>query len=142
MDGDIVRCPACGQANKVPALGSGKTAVCGKCKTPLTTSGPVKLTDANFIETVKGAPFVVDFWAAWCGPCRVIGPVIDALAAERTDVRFGKLNVDENPRTAASFGVQGIPLLVFLRNGAEAGRLVGAVPRGQIEAAITRFLGS
>jgi thioredoxin 2 len=141
MDGDIVRCPACGQANKVPALGSGKTAVCGKCKTPL-TARPVTLTDGNFIETVKSAPFVVDFWAAWCGPCRIIGPIIDALAAERTDVRFGKLNVDENPRTAASFGVQGIPLLVFLRNGAEAGRLVGAVPRGQIEAAITRYLGS
>ena len=72
----------------------------------------------------------------------MVSPIIDALAGERTDVRFGKLNVDENPRTAAAFGVQGIPLLVFLKNGAEAGRVVGAVPKGQIEAAITRFLGS
>lgn len=142
MDGNIVRCSSCGQANRIPALSGGKQAVCGRCKTVLTAGGPVQLTDANFAETVSKAPFVVDFWAAWCGPCRILGPVIDALAAERTDVRFGKLNVDENPRTAASFGVQGIPLLVFLRNGAEAGRLVGAVPKGQIEAAITRFLGS
>ena len=144
MSGQIVSCPACGQANRVPAVGSGKTAVCGKCRTPLGAAGqPVAtLTDANFRETVGTAPFVVDFWAAWCGPCRMVGPVIDALAEERADVRFGTLNVDENPRTAAAFGVQSIPLLVFFRNGAEAGRVVGAVPKGQIEAAIARYLGS
>jgi len=100
------------------------------------------LTDANFQSSVASGAFVVDFWAAWCGPCRVVGPVIDALAAERSDVRFGKLNVDENPRTAAAFSVQGIPLLVFFRDGREAGRLVGAVPKAQIEAAISRYLGS
>ena len=71
----------------------------------------------------------------------MIGPVIDDLARERTGVTFGKLNVDENPRTAAQFQVQGIPLLVFIKDGTEAGRLVGAVPRAQIEAAISRFLG-
>jgi thioredoxin len=142
MDGQVLRCPACGQANRVPELGGGRKAVCGRCKTPLTPSGPVTLTDANFRDTVAGARFVVDFWAAWCGPCRMVSPIIDALAAERADVRFGKLNVDENPRTAAAFGVQGIPLLVFLKDGTEAGRVVGAVPKGQIEAAIARFLGS
>ena len=100
------------------------------------------LTDDNFRTQVASGNTVVDFWAAWCGPCRQIAPVIEALAAERSDVRFGKLNVDENPRTAQAFGVQGIPLLVFFRDGNEAGRLVGAVPRGQIEAAISRYLGS
>jgi thioredoxin 1 len=117
--------------------------VCGKCKAPLLAADghPTTLTDANFRETLANAKFVVDFWAAWCGPCRMVGPIIDALAHERTDVRFGKLNVDENPRTAASFGVQGIPLLVFFRNGAEAGRVVGAVPKSQIEQAIARYLG-
>ena len=101
----------------------------------------VVLTDASFRDAIANGAFVVDFWAAWCGPCRMIAPVIDELASERSDVRFGKLNVDENPRTAAAFGVQGIPLLVFFRDGAETGRLVGAVPKGQIEAAIQRYLG-
>lgn len=99
------------------------------------------LTDATFRAEIAQGAFVVDFWAAWCGPCRMVSPILDALASERSDVRFGKLNVDENPRTAAAFGVQSIPLLVFFRDGNEAGRVVGAVPKGQIEAAIQRFLG-
>ena len=140
VNGQIVRCPACGQANRVPALGSGKKAVCGKCGTEL-LGGVVTLTDANFRETVARGSFVVDFWAAWCGPCRMIAPIIEALASERSDVRFGKLNVDENPRTAAAFGVQGIPLLVFFSDGSEAGRVVGAVPKPKIEAAIQQYLG-
>ncbi|HVG25631.1 MAG TPA: thioredoxin [Thermoanaerobaculia bacterium] len=143
MDGQVVSCPACGQANKLPALSGGQKAVCGKCKAPLNGGGhPLTLTDANFRGEVASGKTVVDFWAAWCGPCRAIAPVIEALAAERSDVRFAKLNVDENPRTASAFGVQGIPLLVFFRDGNEAGRLVGAVPRPQIEAAIARFLGN
>ena len=139
---DVVRCPSCGQANRLPPLGAGKRAVCGKCKAPLTgdAAQPVELTDANFREAIARGAFVVDFWAAWCGPCRMIAPVIEELAAQRTDVRFGKLNVDQNPRTAAAFGVQGIPLLVFFRDGAEKGRVTGAVPKGQIEAAIARYL--
>ena len=143
MSGEILRCPSCGQANRVPDLGSGKRAVCGKCKAPLAgdAAHPVDLTDANFRSQIANGAYVVDFWAAWCGPCRIIGPVIEELARERTDVRFGKLNVDQNPRTAAAFGVQGIPLLVFFRDGAEKGRVTGAVPKGQIEAAIARYLG-
>ena len=142
MSGEVIRCASCGQANRVPEVGSGKKAVCGRCKAPLDAgaAGPIVLTDATFDSTIRSGAFVVDFWAAWCGPCRMIAPVIDALAAERTDVRFGKLNVDENPRTASRFGVQGIPLLIFFRNGVEAGRVTGAVPRGQIEAAIQRYL--
>lgn len=149
MDGQVVRCPQCGQANRVPPVGSGKTAVCGKCRAPLVgaQSGaaadnghPVVLTDATFESAIRNGSYVVDFWAAWCGPCRMIAPIIDELAAERTDVKFAKLNVDENPRTSGQFGVQGIPLLIFFRDGAEAGRVIGAVPRAQIEAAIQRYL--
>jgi len=155
VDAQVVRCPQCGQANRVPPVGSGKTAVCGKCKAPLlavqaggsgtaATSGngghPIVLTDATFTSGIRNGSYVVDFWAAWCGPCRMIAPIIDELAAERNDVTFAKLNVDENPRTSAQFGVQGIPLLIFFRDGAEAGRVVGAVPRAQIEAAIQRYL--
>ena len=104
-------------------------------------SQALDVTEASFSSEVEQSdvPVLVDFWAAWCGPCRILGPVIDQLATERKDVRFGKLNVDHNPRTAAAFGVQGIPLLVFFRDGAEVGRVVGAVPKAQIEAAISRY---
>jgi thioredoxin 2 len=141
----IVRCPSCGKANRIPDLGSGKRAVCGNCKASLEgASGggaPVTLTDASFASAIKSGSYVVDFWAAWCGPCRMIAPVLEELARERSDVTFAKLNVDENPRTASEFRVQSIPLLVFIRDGAEAGRVVGAVPRAQIESAIQRYLG-
>ena len=141
MEGTIVRCASCGKANRLPALGSGKRAVCGNCKAPLGAGGGVRvLTDATFAAGVSHGGHVVDFWAAWCGPCRALAPVIETLAAERGDVVFSKLNVDENPSTAARFQVQGIPLLVFLKDGREAGRLTGAVPRAQIEAAIGRYL--
>ena len=145
MDGQILRCPSCGQANKVPALATGKKAVCGKCGAELAGGSagghPVNLSDADFARTIDKGRYVVDFWAAWCGPCRIIGPVIEQLATERTDIRFAKLNVDENPQTAAFFKVQGIPLLIFFKDGHEEGRVVGAVPRPQIEAAIHKYLG-
>ncbi|HET7437587.1 MAG TPA: thioredoxin [Thermoanaerobaculia bacterium] len=140
MDAPVVRCAACGQANRVPEVGSGKKAVCGKCKAPL-GGHPLELTDANFASSIAQGKFLVDFWAAWCGPCRTIAPVIEELAAQRSDVRFGKLNVDQNPRTAAAFRVQGIPLLVLFRDGVETGRVTGAVPKPQIEAAIRQYLG-
>ena len=111
-------------------------------------AGPAAVKDvttATFMtEVVDGsfdAPVVVDFWAPWCGPCRMIGPVIEQLASERKDIRFAKVNVDENPRTSHDFGVHGIPLLVFFKDGVERGRVVGAVPKGQIEAAIRQYLG-
>lgn len=138
-----VRCPSCGQVNRVPPLGSGKKAVCGKCKMPLIAggNGVAILTDADFDRTVAQGNWVVDFWAAWCGPCRMIAPVIEDLAEERGDVRFGKLNVDEFPAIAARFNARSIPLLVLFKDGAERGRVVGAVPRGHIEAAIRQHLG-
>jgi thioredoxin len=143
---DIVRCPNCGQANRLPATGSGKRAVCGRCKTPLTSAGngdghPIDVTDANFAETIRNGAFLVDFWAGWCGPCRMIAPVIEEMAASRSDVRFAKLNVDQNPRTAQAYRAMSIPLLVLFKDGVEKGRVVGAVPRTQIEAAIRQYLG-
>jgi thioredoxin len=128
--------------NRVPALAGGKKAVCGKCRTPLAAVGGVAtLTDADFEDTIGKGSWLVDFWAAWCGPCRMIAPVIEQLAGERSDVRFGKLNVDEHPRLAAKFNARSIPLLVLFKDGIERGRVLGAVPRGQIEAAIRQYLG-
>ena len=138
-----IRCASCGQLNRVPELGAGKHAVCGKCKAPLPAErggAPVTVSDSDFAGTIAKGASVVDFWAPWCGPCRTIGPIIEQLAREQPAVRFAKLNVDDNPRTASQFGVQGIPLLVFIRDGVERGRLVGAHPKGSIEAAIRQHL--
>ena len=138
-----VRCPNCGQMNRVPRLAGGKKAVCGKCKTPLSEGGGgvATLTDRDFDGTIGKGNWVVDFWAAWCGPCRTIAPVIEQLAGERSDVRFGKLNVDDFPSAAAKYNARSIPLLVLFKDGVERGRVVGAVPRGHIEAAILQYLG-
>ena len=142
MDATVIRCPQCGQANRVPPLGSGKSAVCGKCKSPLSASGhPVDVTDSTFRTTIGSGRFIVDFWAPWCGPCRQVAPVLEQIAREQPAVGVAKLNVDDNPRTSAEFKVQGIPLLVFFRDGREAGRLVGAHPKANIEAAIRQYLG-
>lgn len=119
--------------------------MCGKCGKELSSADggghPVELSDADFARGIQSGSTVVDFWAAWCGPCRMIAPVIEQLATERSDIRFAKLNVDENPRTSAAFGVQGIPLLIFFKDGQERGRVVGAVPRAKIEQAIQQYLG-
>src|SRR3989440_159967 len=106
-------------------------------------SKPVPVSDQTFEQEVLRAdkPVLVDFWAPWCGPCRMVAPILEQLAAERHDVRFAKINVDENVQSSRAFGVQGIPLLVFFKDGIERGRVVGAVPRQQIEAAIRQYLG-
>ena len=103
---------------------------------------PITLDDANFEETVKKYPLMlIDCWAAWCGPCRMIAPVVDELArdyAERLTV--GKLNVDENPTTAMNFGISSIPTLLIMKNGKEVDRIIGAVPKQFIEEKLQRYL--
>ena len=86
-------------------------------------------------------PVLLDTRAPWCGPCRMIAPLLDEIASQRSDLRVGKLNVDENQHTAAQYRAMSIPLLVFFENGVEKGRIVGAVPKGHIEAAIRQYLG-
>jgi thioredoxin 2 len=135
---NVVRCAACGVVNRVPATPprAGRRPVCGRCKSPLDGDAhPVIVTDANFGATVETAPLPVllDLWAPWCGPCRMVGPVVDELAGELAGrVRVGKLNVDDNPATASRFGVRSIPTLLVLREGREVDRIVGAVPKSEI----------
>jgi thioredoxin len=104
---------------------------------------PVTVTDANFSQTVENStvPVLLDMWAAWCGPCRTIAPTIEALARELAGkVLVGKLDVDANQRTAARFGVQGIPTLLILKNGREVDRIVGVQSREAILATLQRHI--
>lgn len=142
----LMRCVACGTINRVPtaALRAGKRPVCGRCKTPLAAaSGPITVTDANFATEVEAAsePVLLDLWAAWCGPCRMLAPVIDELAGDFAGrLKVGKLNVDENPATAGRFGVRSIPTLLVLRGGREVDRIVGVVPKAELARRLERAI--
>jgi thioredoxin 1 len=100
------------------------------------------LADADFDAQVKAQPLlVVDFWAEWCGPCRMIAPVLEELVGEYGDrLAVGKVNVDENRQTAARFGIRSIPTLLFFRDGARVDQVVGAHPKGTIKAKIDQLL--
>ena len=102
---------------------------------------PIVVSDRNFDQTLKTyALIVVDCWAAWCAPCRAIAPIIEQLAKDRSGkIVFGKLNVDENPETAQRFGIMAIPTLLVIRNGEEVDRIVGALPKNQLEAKIAAY---
>src|ERR671939_859303 len=135
----IITCAKCGAKNRVDERAAAtRQPVCGKCGTALEveaggdgrdTSRPRTVTDATFEREVLHAgasPVLVDCWAPWCGPCRMIAPVLDQLAAESGGrYRVAKLNVDENPQTAARFGIQSIPTLLIFRNGQLVDRMVG-----------------
>jgi thioredoxin len=94
-----------------------------------------EVTDNNFAAEVleAGQPVLVDFWAPWCGPCRIIAPHLEELDSERDDLTVVKMNVDENPETAAKYGIMSIPTLILFKNGEVAKQVVGALPKSRLQ---------
>jgi thioredoxin 2 len=139
MAATIVTCPHCGKRNRVRPTADG-VPQCAACGTKLPW-----LVDADresfATETKASVPVVVDFWAPWCGPCRMVSPAIERLAqANAGHVKVVKLNVDEAPDIGARYGVQGIPTILLLRDGAEVDRIVGAAPEPRLRSWLTQHL--
>jgi thioredoxin 2 len=144
----LIRCENCQATNRVPPekVQAGEQPVCGRCKQPLTLRPrPLAVTDNTFAQEVERSPLpvLVDMWAPWCGPCRSVTPVVDALASEFAGrLRVAKLNVDDNPITARRFRIQSIPALLMFRNGQEVDRIIGAQPKSEIMRRVQQTLAS
>jgi thioredoxin 2 len=140
MPGDVVRCENCGRRNRVPAAATG-IPQCGNCHQPLPWI--VDAGDEDFAEVAERAsvPVLVDLWAPWCGPCRMVSPALAQLAGEMAGrLKLVKVNVDEAPKLQQRYGVQAIPTLMVLRKGQVIARQAGAAPAPALRAWLEQAL--
>lgn len=131
-----IACPFCGTLNRVNMERVADHPKCGNCGTPLWLDRPVAVSDANFATVIGDTtvPVVVDFYADWCGPCKMMAPLLDEAAHRRAgQLLVLKLDTDKNPVTQHRFGVRGIPTLIVFRGGKEVSRRVGAVPPTELD---------
>ncbi len=138
-----VACAHCGRLNRVDLARAADGPRCGACGRPILLDRPMRLTDAAFDRVVadSAVPVLVDFYADWCGPCKMMAPVLDQVARERTGrVLVAKVDTDANPVVSQRFGIRSIPTLVAFRGGAEVARELGALPKPRLDALIDRAL--
>ena len=128
-------CPACNATNRIPADKLGAAPKCGKCRKPLFAKQPLELTTANFQSHIKrnDIPVVIDFWAPWCGPCKMMAPAFKEAAAQlEPGVRLAKVNTEAQQALGAQFGIRSIPTMIMFRNGREVARQSGAMGSADI----------
>ena len=131
-----LRCQFCETWNRIDASRAADRPKCGKCGTPMVLDRPVKLDDETFDRTIRESqvPVLVDFYADWCGPCKMMAPFVDELAAEyQGKALVTKLDTDRAQRATAPFGIRGIPTTIVFNDGKEVARQVGAVPKAGLE---------
>ena len=136
-------CETCGQANRVPAVRLSEGPKCGSCGDPLVTGKVAELDAPTHDKATRGdeMPLIVDYWAPWCGPCRMMAPEFaKASGALKGKARFAKINTDDFPAVSRKMGIRGIPLLVLWKGGREIARLPGARPAAEIESFVRSHL--
>lgn len=136
-------CSSCGSLNRIPRRRLKDDPICGRCKHKVFPRAPVAVTDDAFRKEVEDSPLpvLIDFWAPWCGPCRAVAPVLETVAGERAGrLKVAKINVDENPRSAARFQVRSIPTLVLVRGPLHLDQLAGALPKEALDGWLDRYV--
>ncbi len=130
----ITICPHCAALNRVPEDKLNSNPTCGKCKKTLFTGEPVELSTERFLKALQKTdqPLVVDFWASWCGPCKMFAPTFAQVASQfEPRARFVKINTETNPQLAAQFGIRSIPTIAVFKNGQMVDQVAGALPPQQ-----------